>query len=143
MTKPTTTTFGSFLIKLGNGADPEVFASPCGLTGKGFNQTATAQETTVPDCDNPDAPAYTERAVDTNSAEISGSGIMAQEAFDTWNDWFQSGASKNVQIYPMGASGGYYQGAFILTALNQQAERGKKVTVDVTIQSDGQWTWTP
>ena len=71
MTKATTTTFGSFLIKLGDGASPEVFAAPCGLTTKGFNQTANVQETSVPDCADPDAPAYIERAVDTISSEIT------------------------------------------------------------------------
>lgn len=141
MTKPTTHTFGDFLVKLGDGASPEVFSAPCGLTSKGFNQSANAQETTVPDCTDPDAPAYIERAIDTLSSEISGSGVMAEEAFDTWQDWFSSGASKNCRVYPAGAGGGYYSGRFILTSFNQQVQRGQKVNVDVTMASDGEYTW--
>lgn len=143
MTKPTTTPFGSFLVKLGDGADPEVFAAPCGLTSKGFNQTANTQKTAVPDCDDPDAPAYNETAVDTIDSEISGSGILAQEAFTTWQAWFDSSASKNYRVYPMGASGGYYAGKGVLSAFNMTVQRGQKVNVDVTITGDGAYTWTP
>lgn len=141
MAAGTSTSFGNFLIKLGNGAGPEVFAAPCGLTTKGFNQTANVQETTVPDCADEDAAAYIERDVDTLSSEISGSGVMTSEAFTTWRVWFASAASKNCRIYPNGATGGYWQGAFILTAFNLTAQRGQKVNVDVTMQSDGAYTW--
>ena len=141
MTKATTTTFGSFLVKLGDGASPEVFSAPCGLTTKGFNQTANVQETAVPDCTDPDAPAYIERAVDTISSEISGSGVMATEAFTTWQAWFDSAVSKNCRVYPKGTAGGWYDGAFILTAFNMTVQRGQKVNVDVTMQCDGQYTW--
>jgi hypothetical protein len=142
MAKPTTHTFGEFLVKLGDGADPEVFAAPCGLTSKGFNQTANTQKTAVPDCDDPDAPAYNETAVDTIDSEISGSGILAEEAFDTWQDWFASAASKNYRVYPMGSAGGYYAGKGVLSAFNMTVQRGQKLNVDVTITGDGAYVWT-
>lgn len=143
MTKPTTTTFGNFVVQLGDGASPEVFSAPCGFTSKAFNQTANVQETAVPDCNNPDLPAYIERAVDTQSAEISGNGVMAQEAFDTWETWRASGSSKNARVYPMGTGNGYYQGAFVLTQFNNAVQKGQRVNVDVTMQSDGEYTWNP
>lgn len=143
MTKPTTTTFGGFVVQLGDGGSPETFAAPCGFTSKAFNQTSNTQETSVPDCDDPDAPAYIERGVDTQSAEITGTGVMAQGAFDTWENWRASGLSKNCRIYPMGLSNGYYQGAFVLTQFNNAVQRGQKVNIDVQMQSDGQYTWNP
>lgn len=141
MTKPTTHTFGEFLVEIESGDSPGVFYAPCGLTTKGFNQTANTQETSVPDCDNPDAPAYIERAVDTITAEVSGSGVLAEEAFPVWQEWFDSAASKSVRIYPMGGSKGYYGGNFILSAFNMTVQRGQKVNVEVTLQSDGQAIW--
>ena len=141
MTKPTTHTFGDFLIKVGDGASPEVFTAPCGLTSKGFNQTANTQKTAVPDCTDPDAPAYNETAVDTIDSEISGSGILAAEAFTVWQAWFDSAAAKNCRVYPLGAAGGYYEGRGILSAFNMTVQRGQKVNVDVTIQADGQMVW--
>jgi hypothetical protein len=143
MTKATTKTFGEFLVQVGDGASPEVFAAPCGLTAKGFNQSASTQETSVPDCTNPDAPAYVERAVDTISAEITGSGVMATEAFTTWQAWFDSSLSKNCRVYPKGSSGGYWSGLFILSSFNLTVNRGQKVEVSVTMVSDGQYIWTP
>lgn len=144
MTAPTTTKFGDFLIKVGDGGAPEVFSAPCGLTSKSFNQTASAQETVVPDCDDPDAPANVQRTVDSLSRDLSGSGVLAKEAFDdVWQPWYTSGLSKNCQVYPNGAAGGYYQGAFLLTTLSMTANRGQRVNVSVTMQSDGDVPWTP
>lgn len=144
MTRPTTATFAQFLVEVGDGNSPEVFAAPCGLTSKGFNQTASTQDTTVPDCDDPDAPAYVERAVDALSGEISGSGVLAIEAFeDVWEPWFRSAVFRNVRIRPQGAGNGYYAARFILSAFNMTAQRGQKVNVEVTMISDGEIAWTP
>jgi hypothetical protein len=141
MAKPTTKLFGQFLILIESPDSPGVFLAPCGLTSKGFNQTANVQETTVPDCDDPDAPAYVERAVDTLSGEISGSGVLAVEAWPTWQGWMASAASRRVQIYPLGQSGGFYAGSFVLTNLNTPVQKGQKVNVEVTMQSDGEYVW--
>jgi hypothetical protein len=141
MAKPTTHTFGEFLIEIESSDSPGVYIAPCGLTSKAFNRTATTQESTVPDCDDPDAPAETQRAIDTLSNDISGSGILAEEAFDTWEEWFASGAAKSCRIYPMGASNGYYGGQFLLTQFNISGERGQKTKVDVALQGDGLANW--
>lgn len=141
MTKPTTKKFGDYIIKVGTSQSPDTLGSPCGLTSKGFSQTANAQETQVPDCTNPDAPAYIERGIDTLSGEISGSGIMAVEAFTTWQSWFDAATSRICRIYPMGATGGYYEGLFVLTKFNTSVQLGQKVQVDLTMESDGQFVW--
>lgn len=141
MAKAQTVTFGVFGIKVGDGATPEAFSAPCGLTSKGFNQTASTQETVVPDCDDPDAPAYTERGIDAISGEISGSGVLDKSAFENvWQPWFVSAAPRNCRIYPSGETGKYYAGSFVLTALNMTADRGQKVTISVTMQNDGEYT---
>jgi hypothetical protein len=141
MTKPTTHTFGEFLVLVESADSPGVFLAPCGLTTKGFNQTANMQETIVPDCDDPDAPAYVERAVQSLSSEIPGDGILAEEAFPVWQGWFDSAASRRVQIYPMGQSGGFYSGSFLLSQFNATVARGEKVKAQITLVSDGQWIW--
>jgi predicted secreted protein len=142
MAKPTTKRFGEFLIQVGDGASPETFTARCGLTSKGFNQTANTNDTNVPDCDDPDAPADVERSVVSKSREISGSGVMATEAFSTWQAWYDDSTSKNCRVYPMGLTGGYYEGAFILTGFNLTADLGDKVKVALTMESDGAVSWT-
>ncbi len=147
MARPTTVAFNQFLIEVGDGASPETFAAPCGLTSKGFNQSASTQDTTVPDCDDPDAPAYVERAVDALSAEISGSGVLAMEAFtDVWEPWYRSALFRNAHVrldVPAADGGGYYTGKFILSQFNMTGQRGQKVNVEVTMVSDGEITWVP
>jgi Phage tail tube protein len=142
MTKPTTATFGEYSIQLGDGATPtEVFTAPCGLTTKGFTQTANLQKTAVPDCDDPDAPAYNETGVDTIDAEITGTGILAMEAFPTWQNAFFAAGPINCRVYPFGLTAGYYEGAFILSSFKQAVQRGQKVQADITLTADGQYTW--
>ncbi len=146
MTKPTTVAFGKFYILVGDGESPEMFEAPCGLTSKAFNQTASTQDTIVPDCDDPDAPAFTERAVDALSSEISGDGVLAKEAHDeVWQPWLFSALPRTVRIglgsIPDVSLGGYYEGPYLLTQLNMSAERGQKMRGAVTIVSAAEWEW--
>lgn len=142
MTKPTTLAFSKLSILVGDGASPEVFSAPCGLTSKGFDLAASSNDVQVPDCDDPDAPAWTERVVRALSGKVSGSGIMAVESFDTWRDWALGGLAKNVRVQLVGTGLGYYSGSFILSAFSLKASLGDKVEVDVSLDSDGQITWT-
>ncbi|MFG1276553.1 phage tail tube protein [Xanthobacter autotrophicus] len=140
MAKPTTFRGTSLLIKLGDGATPtEAFDFPCGLTTNGLNRSGETNDVTVPDCDDPDAPAWTEREVSTMSWEASGSGILAAESVEVWDDWFSSGIAKNVQV-DVGSvgTGRRYTGRALLTSYNITGERGQKVTVEVTISGDGE-----
>lgn len=132
--------YSKFLIQVGNGASPEVFAAPCGLTSRGFNRTAETNDTNVPDCDDEDAPSWLARDVVSLSGEISGSGVLDTAALDVWDDWFQSGLAKNCRVVldvPLAQNGRHWAGSFYLTSFNITAERGAKVNVEVTLISDG------
>ena len=139
MAKPTTFRFGELLIEVGDGASPEVFTAPCGLTSKGFNGTADTSDTSVPDCDDPDAPAWKERAVTALSRDISGDGVLASEYKVTWDTWFSSGLTKNVRIT---IGGLVWTGAYLLSGFNITGALGEKLKVSVSMQSDGEITRT-
>src|SRR6185295_4350024 len=130
MTQAATLKFSQFLIQLGNGATPEVFASPCGLNSRGFSRTAATNDTNVPDCDNPDAPSWLERDVVSLSGALSGSGVVANEDFDVWEAWFDSAVSKNVKI-TLGTR--VWIGLCLLTKLDVTGSRGKRVEFSATI----------
>lgn len=134
MTQATTLRFSAFLIKLGNGGNPEVFAAPCGLNSRGFSRTAATNDTNVPDCDNPDAPSWLDRDVVSLSGSLSGAGVVADEDFDVWDGWWMSGVSKNIQI-TLGAR--TWSGAAILTKLDVTGNRGKRTDFTATIDTDG------
>ena len=145
MALATTVPFRYFKVLLGDGATPEVFSAPCGLTANGISFSKNTNSTVTPDCDNPDAPGWEERDVVSNSAAISGSGVMAEESVSTWWDAYNTDSPINarVQIDRPAPAGGYYAGAFHLTRFEEAGTRGNRVTVTIAMESDGQVTWVP
>jgi len=142
MAKPTTIRFGGFLVKVGDGETPEVFAAPCGFTQRSLQFTSNTNTTQVPDCDDPDAPSWDEADVSSISAQITGQGVLAVEAHPVWNEWFFSAAVRNIRVEAP-ALGGHYEGPALLTNFQIDSNIGEKVTVNVTIQNSGEWKWVP
>lgn len=144
MARPTTLVGSKLILLLGDGADPEVFTAPCGLTSRGINFSKETNDVTVPDCEFPENPAWQERAVRSLSGTISGSGILAMEAFPTWRSFFFSTATKNVRVKldaPLANNGGHWEGRFHCTTFNLTGEIGDKVQVEVELSNDGEVTW--
>ncbi|MFC7399590.1 phage tail tube protein [Chelatococcus sp. GCM10030263] len=145
MAKPTTLSAAKLLVMLGDGATPtEAFTAPCGLTTKGISLSAASNDITVPDCDDPDAASWSERVISALSGTVSGSGVLAMESFETWRDYFFSGASKNARVKidtTLANNGGYFEGKFILTTFNVTGELGNKIQVEIELQNDGEIVW--
>lgn len=143
MARPTTIKGSKFVIRLGNGESPEVFAAPCALTSKSISFTASTNDQNVDDCDDPDAPSWTERVVGALSAGVSGSGTLAMESLGTWRTWFFSGLEKNIQVWiDDDTYGGYFSMSAVLTTLTPGANQRELATIEVEIQSNGEVTWT-
>ena len=144
MAKPTTVRWTKMTIWPGDGADPEVFASKsCGLTAKGFALTADTADSVVPDCDEPDEPAWIERVVRSLSSGISGSGIMAEETFAFWRDWALSGLPKTVRVMlDLATADGYFEGSYLLTSFELSGNEGDGlVGVTLAMASNGPVAW--
>jgi predicted secreted protein len=141
MAAPTVLAGTKLLILAGDGATPETFSQPCGLTTRKFSLKASTNSTLVPDCDNPEAPAWETKDVNALSATVTGSGVLAVEAFHYWNNWFMSAEAKNAQIKLDHASLGHWSGAFILTQFDVTGQRGSKVTVDITLENAATVVW--
>lgn len=139
MAQPTTLRGTKLLIKLGNGASPETFTAPCAIATKSFNRSAGVNEFTIADCDDPDAPAWTERVKGALSSTISGSGTLAKEALDAYEEWYELTDSRNVQV-TLDFSGDprAYLGKYHLTTLNITGEQEGKIQVEIELQSDGE-----
>jgi predicted secreted protein len=134
MAQAQTLRFGQFLIEIGDGAQPEVFTAPCGFTSRGFERTAATNDTNVPDCDDPDAASWLQRDVVSLSGSLSGSGVVADEDFDTWDTWLGD-ASRNVRI-TLGTR--RWIGPMHLTSLSITGEKGKRVDFSAKLESDGE-----
>jgi hypothetical protein len=137
MTQATTYPFSKFLVKIGDGGSPEIFSDPCGLTSKGLTRTANLNDTNVPDCDNPDLPSWLGRDVVSYQAAIAGAGVVAQESWDVWENWWNAGTTRNIRI-ELGSPAEF---AWIMPAKLQElavtAERGQKVSMTANMVSDG------
>lgn len=144
MAKPTTLRWTKLSIWPGDGASPEDFTSAvCGLNAKTFNIAGETSDANVPDCDDPDAPSWTERVIRALSSGVSGSGLMAEETFATWRTWALSGEAKNVRIVVDQSTPGYFQGSYVLTNFELSGNEGDgKMGVSVTLASDGPVTWS-
>jgi hypothetical protein len=135
------------LIKVGDGASPEVFTANCTINAaRGINFEARTNEFNIPDCDDPDLMAWVAREKVSLSGDISGAGILNTPDAQTYFDWVSSADAQNVRVYLDGISaadgGGYWAGAYHCTQFNVTGDRGGKVEATITLQSDGAVTWT-
>ncbi|MHB2265037.1 phage tail tube protein [Aliihoeflea sp. PC F10.4] len=116
------------------------FAKICGITSRGVNRTHNMQTSEVPPCDDESKPAAVERNVQSSEVTVSGSGVYARQSKEMMMDWWYSGQTKNIRIAHLNAAVGdteYETGPAFLVNLNNQAERGQKVTAELEIQFDG------
>lgn len=145
---PVTTMSGTkVVVQIGDGATPtEAFAADCMInTERGIQFNVDTNEFLVPDCDNPDDPAWKETVKDGLSCTINGSGLMHTPNTETWFDWLKSPDTKNCRVVVnvlAAAGGGYWQGAFHLTSFEITGNRSSKAEVSVTLVSNGVVTWT-
>lgn len=134
------------LIQIGDGATPEVFAADCLInTERGIAFSADTNEFIVPDCNNPDDPAWKEVTKDGLSAQISGSGMLHTMSVEDWFAWFISKDTKNVRVKLNGVTlangGGHWAGAFHCTAFEVTGNRNEKATCSTSLVSNGPVTW--
>lgn len=142
MAKPETVKFGKFFVRLSDGASPPTFAAPCGFTSKSFSRSKTLGEVNVPDCDDPDAPAWVERDVQSMSATVSGEGVLAKAAVPTWEDALDSTTSIECEVeLEYAANSDIYTGFFHIESFEITGDLGDRVKVSVTMQSDGEITY--
>lgn len=134
------------LVQIGDGAGPEVFTHDCLInTERGIAFAAETGEFIVPDCTNPGDPAWKEVTKDGLSGQITGAGMLHTSSIETWWNWWKGADTKNIHVKVDAAGadgGGYWAGAFHLTAMEVSGNRKEKATVNVTLMSSGALTWT-
>lgn len=148
MAQPTVLSFGKGLVFFGDGADPEVFAKICGFNSISLAIEKDTNDATIPDCDDPDAPAW--RATDVLSiawtAELEG--VLAKEAEPLLWAAVNSGVAVNIRIRLVDFATGVgtpdlqFSGAAHIAA-TITGERGSKYQISVTATGDGVLTRAP
>lgn len=136
MAQPTTAKPGKMVIKIDGNA-------PCGLTSKNLTITKNLAEVAIPDCDDPDAPFWMERDVESMSAAITGDGVLAAEAEDVWNDAMYSTDPVDATVSIEFTTGiRTFSGKWHMNTYQMAAQQGQKVTANISMLSAGQITST-
>ena len=142
MAQPTTFSFGKGTIEVGDGATPDVFSKVCGFKSIEMSLKKDTNDTTVPDCDDPDAPAWKQRDVTSIEANFKCSGVLAAAALPIIEAAFMSGPSVSVRIRLIGAGVGagtpdkLYSGKYHCQH-NLKGQRGNKWEAELSGESDG------
>lgn len=138
--------FAGQLMMLGNGAEPdEVFNAPCGFTSLSLTVNIETNSTNVPDCDDPDLPAWLESDEVSKQMQLSGNGVMDRDALIIWREWLMTGGEKNVRWFTTGTAaqgGGYWEAPGILSTYEETGERGQRWQLNIGITLNGAPTWT-
>lgn len=139
MAAPITAKFGKFRVLLGDDASPIVYTAPCGFTSKSLTLGKSLSEVSLPDCEDPDAPIVVARDVESITASISGEGVLAASSVITWLEAYETTDSVPVKIEIEFSTGVVtWTGLFHLESLELGAEQGGRVTLNVSMQSDGE-----
>lgn len=140
MAQATTYKYSALVVELGDGASPEQFDFPCGLNTRALNRSKTLNTIDIPDCDDEDAPAWEGKEVKSLTWSVTGEGVLAEEAFLIWENYFDGTNSKNVKITLTGVganTSAEWNGKAHLQTYNITGNRGEKVTVSIDLQGDG------
>lgn len=132
------------VLKVGDGASPEVFTALCSINAeRGVTFNAQTNDQTIPDCTDPDAMAWVSREVETLSLDVTGGGMLDKGNVKTMWDWWQSGDSRNCKVIlddDTAANVITWTGAFKLPTFDLTGNRGEKVQTSLSLSSDGEVT---
>jgi len=114
--------------------------APCGFTSKNCTISKNLAEVNIPDCDDPDAPIWIGRDVQSQTCTISGDGVAAAESVPDWDAAAMTTESipMRVEIEFSGIGTKVIQGKFHLDSEAFAADAGGRVTLAINAQSDGQ-----
>lgn len=131
------------VVKIGDGASPEVFTILCGMDTVQINRTANTQDRFRRDCTAPGSVPYRRSRTTGKQMDITASGAINIPDIATYNDAL--GVTSNYLI-ELGQYDGTDEGTIIheirgpfnLTSANSSV--GDEGTAQTTLASDGIWT---
>jgi hypothetical protein len=143
MAQASTLSWGKGIFYLGDGATPtELFAALCGLTKFDLDVDKDINTVVIPDCLNPDLPAWAGTEVASLAWSASGEGVLAKESWEEIEAAGLASTARNVRFRLVGlGSGGatpdrMFSGAAHIK-FSISGELGNKWQVSIEITGDG------
>lgn len=146
MSYPTEADFA--LIKMGDGATPtEVFTIICGVKDVSVNSTANTNDRFVRDCAKPGAVPKRKVRVTGTQQDVSGSGLIDKTQIAKFMAALGNNKNYKVELYiadgtDTGTLMGTFAGSYMMTAANLQANTDSDSSAEITLASNGDFTWT-
>lgn len=145
MSLPTEADFA--LVKMGDGADPEVFTTVCGMTGVTINQSAQSSDRYVRDCAKPGEVPIRKQRITGKALDVSGSGLTNVDEIDRLNTALGAPKNYEIELYEEdGTDTGNLLGTLAytskMTAFNMSIPREGDATAEINLPSHGVWTYT-
>jgi hypothetical protein len=147
MAQAKTLKFNDQLMLIGDGAEPdEGFDAPCGFESLNMTVNIETNTTNVPDCDDPDLPAWLQSDEVSKQMVLSGEGVLDVNANMMWRAWLMAGGEKNVRWLTKGNAangGGYFEAPGLLTTYEEVGQRGNRWNQNIGVTLNGKPVWTP
>ena len=139
--------FDFALVKMGNGASPEVFTTVCGLQDATVNRTVNTQDRFVRDCGKPGEVPERKVKATGRQTDITGTGLTNAAEVDRVEDALGLIKNYRVEVYSDNGTDtgdllGTWAGPFMLTSSNNSIPREGNAAFELTLVSDGAVTWT-
>ncbi|BCH54686.1 hypothetical protein GOZ89_09625 [Agrobacterium vitis] len=138
MAQATTIRGGKIRVLLGNSATPIVYSAPCGFTQRSISIDKALEDSSIPDCDDPDKVDWLGRDASSLSMSITGEGVLAGESVETWLDAVENVDSIPVKVeWQFPAKTITWTGNMHVEKFEGAGDNGKRATASVSMQSDG------
>lgn len=135
------------LIKIGDGATPQVFTIACGIQDVTVNAVANTQDRFTRDCAKPGSIPVRKTKTTGRQLDITGTGLIDKAHITKFQDALGVVGDYKVELYQddgtdNGTLLGTFDAAFNLTASNLSIPREGSASAEVTLANHGDWTWT-
>ena len=146
MSLPTEADFA--IIKIGDGATPtEAFAIACGIQDVSINQAVGTQDRFSRDCAKPGEIPNRKVKATGKSLDVTGSGLIDKAQIAIYNSALGVAKNYKIEVYADdGTDTGTLLGTvscnMLVNALNISAPHEGTSNAEVTLASNGAWTWT-
>lgn len=128
------------LIKIGDGASPEVFSNICGIQTRSFNMSASEIDTTIPDCENPGNAVVRTAEPGIVNRTFTGSGKFVSGAnADLLLDHVMDATTFNAQVVVPGL--GTFEGVWMVSEFEFSGEMEGNMDFSATFVAAGPLTF--
>lgn len=123
------------LFQFGDGEASEIFAHSCSINAeRSLDLSSEVFQGTVPDCDNPSAPAKTVRRVKSLDVQFTGAGVADMPSFKVLLALWKTGENFNGRAtQDVDSDGWVIEGPWIISSMSVGGTRGDDQNFNITL----------